>query len=120
MVPASTPNLNRSAIERFTVRVQQAFHAERLLSFGSHVRGQSRPDGDYDMIVVSPDFALMTRRERPVALYQLWYESGGGAPIDLICLTPDEFDDATARVSLIAAVLPESIDLVSAAPTGLG
>jgi len=34
--------------------------------------------------------------------------------MDLICLTPEEFEAAKHRISLIQAVLPELIDLLSA------
>ncbi len=33
--------------------------------------------------------------------------------MDLFCLTPDEFAVAQQRITLIASVLPESIDLLA-------
>lgn len=32
--------------------------------------------------------------------------------MDLICLTPEEFAEAQERISLVAAVLPEAVDLL--------
>ena len=45
-------------------------------------------------------------------LCRRWYGAGGDGPVGFICLTPEEFDDARTRISLIAAVLPEAIDLL--------
>ena len=32
--------------------------------------------------------------------------------MDLICLTPEEFEQARNRITLVAAVLPEAIELL--------
>jgi predicted nucleotidyltransferase len=80
--------------------------------FGSHARGQASRDSDYDIIVVSPQFDGVERLRRHVGLRQIWYEVGGRGPMDLICVTPEEFTRARDRITLIAAVLPESIDLL--------
>jgi hypothetical protein len=32
--------------------------------------------------------------------------------MDLICLTPEEFENALHHITLVAAVLPEAIDLL--------
>ena len=45
----------------------------------------------------------------------LFYEVGGHAPMDLICLTPEEFDEASRHITLVAAVLPEAVDLLGVA-----
>ena len=105
--------MNRQVMERFAATLQEVAGAERVLLFGSRARGRARPDSDYDFIVVSPLFAEQSRRERPVGLYRYWYEAGGDAPLDLVCLTPEEFDDAAQRISLVSAVLPEALVLLS-------
>ena len=109
--------MNRPAVDRFAATLQQVAGAERVLLFGSRARGGARPDSDYDFIVVSPLFSAQSRRERPVGLYRFWYEAEGDAPLDLVCLTPEEFDDAAQRISLVSAVLPEALVLLS--PTNL-
>jgi hypothetical protein len=38
--------------------------------------------------------------------------------MDLVCLTPAEFAEAQQRISLIAAVLPEAINLLPDEATG--
>jgi predicted nucleotidyltransferase len=86
--------------------------AEQVLLFGSHARGDAQHDSDYDLIVVSPQFEGLRRRDRAIGLRDLFYEVGGHAPLDLICLTPEEFDEASRRITLVSAVLPEAVDLL--------
>ncbi len=86
--------------------------AERVLLFGSRARGQHQPDSDYDLIIVSPRFRGVARRERGYGLRNIFYEVAGRAPMDLVCLTPEEFEEAQRRITLVAAVLPEAIDLL--------
>ena len=50
-----------------------------------------------------------------MGLRHLWREAGGSGPVDLFCLTPDEFENARSRISLVAAALPEAINLLSPA-----
>lgn len=38
-----------------------------------------------------------------------------GAPMDLICLTPDEFEQASEEITLVAAALPDAVDLLPVA-----
>lgn len=83
-----------------------------MLLFGSRARGTEGPDSDYDLIVVSPRFAAVEPLRRGIGLRQLWYDLGGEGPMDLICLTPEEFAAAKQRITLVAAVLPEAIELL--------
>lgn len=99
-------------VSSFAAELRQRFGVERVLLFGSRARGTATADSDVDLIVVSPSFSGQSRRERPVPLYRVWYEAGGDAPVDLICLTPDEFTEAVARVSLVRSVLPEAIEFL--------
>ena len=99
----------------FAERLRRAIGPGRVLLFGSRARGQHRPDSDYDFIIVSSRFCGVPRRERGDGLRDIFYEAVGPAPMDLICLTPEEFEEAKSRITLIAAVLPEALDLLAPA-----
>jgi predicted nucleotidyltransferase len=100
------------ALRRFAKALHDEMGATRVLLFGSRARGQERRDSDCDLIVVSPRFAQISRLKRELGLRDIWYRVGGDGPVDFICLTQDEFDAASHRISLIQAVLPEAIDLL--------
>lgn len=105
-------------LRRFAEALREEVGAERVLLFGSHARGDARPDSDYDFIIVAPGFEKAPEIRRAVGLHDLFYATVGFAPLDFICLTPDEFERARHRITLVSAVLPEAIDLLPvAAPT---
>jgi predicted nucleotidyltransferase len=101
------------ALIRFAERLRIDLDAEHVLLFGSYADGQPRPDSDYDLIIVSPRFADIDLFRRGIGLRHLWYDVGGDKPLDLICLTPTEFEQEQRRISLIATVLPETVELLS-------
>lgn len=99
-------------IMRFAERLHAERAAERVLLFGSHAQGTARPDSDYDLIVIADTFHEVPRLKRAAGLRDLFYAVGGNAPLDLICLTPAEFEQARQGITLISAVLPEAIELL--------
>jgi uncharacterized protein len=105
------------AVLRFASRLRDEWGAERVLLFGSHARGNAAPDSDYDLIIISERFEPIPRLRREVGLHDIFYAVGGDAPLDLICLTPREFEEARGRITLISAVLPEAIDLLPSGAT---
>ncbi len=109
---AATQPALEPALTAYAEQLREQIGAQRVLLFGSRARGQTDRDSDYDLIVVSPRFASVEPLRRAIGLRQLWYEVGGQGPMDLICLTPEEFAAAQRRITLVAAVLPEAIELL--------
>jgi predicted nucleotidyltransferase len=97
---------------RFAELLRDHIGAQQVLLFGSQARGDEQPDSDYDLIIVSPSFEGIHPLDRGLGLRQLFYKAGGHAPLDLICLTPDEFENARHSISLVSAVLPETVELL--------
>jgi hypothetical protein len=59
-----TPELDH-IIGRFRRELERiGIRAERVLLFGSHARGEARDESDIDLIIVSPDWEHLNRRER--------------------------------------------------------
>jgi len=59
-----TSELN-GIIRRYRQELERAgIRPKRILLFGSHARGQAREGSDIDLIIVSPDWARFSRRER--------------------------------------------------------
>jgi predicted nucleotidyltransferase len=42
----------QASIERRVKRIVKRFHPEQIILFGSHARGDARPDSDIDLLVV--------------------------------------------------------------------
>jgi predicted nucleotidyltransferase len=101
------------ALKRFAERLRDELGAERVLLFGSYARQTATHDSDYDFIVVAGRFESIPPLQRQRGLRDLFYAAVGVAPLDFICLTPEEFDQARRSITLVAAVLPESIDLLA-------
>jgi predicted nucleotidyltransferase len=108
------------SLRRFAERLRDFIGAERVLLFGSRATGAARPDSDYDLIIVAKSFGSKPVARRGTGLRDVYYEIGGRAPLDLICLTPEEFGRAAAHITFVNAVLPDAVDLlpVSAQPGG--
>jgi predicted nucleotidyltransferase len=99
---------------RFAQRLAEEIGATTVLLVGSRARGTNDADSDYDIVIVSERFTGMDRFDRELGLKSLFYEVGGFAPMDLYCLTPEEFECGKNRISELADVLPEAIDLLAA------
>ena len=85
-------------IQTMTDRIVRDFHPLRLILFGSHARGDARPDSDVDLLVVLPHVA--NKRMAAVAIRRALAD----LPVckDIIVTTPEEI---TRRGDLIGTVL---------------
>lgn len=116
MGPTTTLIHSYEVVRQFAERLRAEIGAEHVYLFGSQATGRARPDSDFDLIVVAESFQSVPYLRRSVGLRDLYYEVGGNAPLDLICVTPSEFEAARQRITLIAEVLPEAIDLLAEEP----
>jgi predicted nucleotidyltransferase len=113
---ATALSSNDQAARRFANRLHKDLSVERVYLFGSQATGRAGPDSDYDFLIVGKHFESIPRLQRHFGLHELYWEVGGDAPLDLICLTPEEFEIARGRITLVAEVLPEAIDLLAEEP----
>lgn len=101
MMTDSTADMGE-AIQGAVRRIVERFHPDRVILFGSHARGEARPDSDVDLLVVMPVQA--SRREAAVAI---------GAALrdvpfakDIVVSTPEDFEwrkEVTGTVEYPAA-----------------
>jgi predicted nucleotidyltransferase len=82
---------------------------ERFILFGSHARGTAIKGSDYDVIVVSPDFADVPFLERMRLVRALWHFPAG---LDCICYTPEEFTRKMDEIGVISEAVKEGIQVV--------
>ena len=63
METAETTTHTEDIVRRAIERLQQAIHVQRVILFGSHVKGEADAWSDVDLAVISPDFSRMRHRK---------------------------------------------------------
>jgi predicted nucleotidyltransferase len=83
--------LNRNVskeIRRMVDLIVERFHPEKVILFGSHARGEARPDSDVDLLVVMP--VRGSRREKAIEIGVALHDIR--VPKDIIVTTPEDFE----------------------------
>jgi len=90
--------LPREFIQEITSRIVNGFHPLKLILFGSHARGDARPDSDIDILVVLPE--VSDKRRVAIEIRRTLID----LPVckDIIVTTPEEIE---RRGNLIGTVL---------------
>ena len=88
----------QESIQEIASRIVRGFHPLRLILFGSHARGDARPDSDIDLLVVLPE--VSDKRRVAIEIRRTLVD----LPVckDIIVTTPEEI---TRRGNLIGTVL---------------
>jgi predicted nucleotidyltransferase len=75
-------------IDEAVRRIVKQFHPAKIILFGSHARGSAMPDSDVDLLVVMDvkDSKRKQAVEIDLALSDRTF------PLDLIVVTPEEFE----------------------------
>ena len=92
------PMTTADVIQTITDRIVRDFHPLRLILFGSHARGDARPESDIDLLVVLPQ--VTNKRLAAIAIRRALAD----LPVckDIVVTTPEEI---TRRGDLIGTVL---------------
>ena len=84
------------------------FKPERVIIFGSRVRGTANKESDIDIIVISSYFANSPFLGRmPLVLRKVPFPKH----VDYICYTPEEYDRIKNESSLIIDAQEDSIEI---------
>lgn len=100
-------------LSAFISRLQTEVHPELVLLFGSRARGDSRPNSDYDLIIVSEKFQGMRWRDRVSYLIKLWDRNDS---VDLIPYTRAEFDSKKNDFLAVRTAVNEAVQLLPVRP----
>ncbi len=73
-------------------KLEKSFEIQKLILFGSRGRNSSRPESDYDILVVAESEVPFAERQAK-ALLALGSRS---FPVDLLVYTPSELEEAAA------------------------
>jgi predicted nucleotidyltransferase len=95
-------------IRDFLERVRKKLRPQKIILFGSRVRGEALEESDFDLIIVSSAFRNMCMHDRIVKVLEL---HKGGVGIEPICLTPEEFEKKSKEICVVKEAVREGIDL---------
>ena len=82
---------------------------DALILFGSHALGTATEDSDYDFVVVSPDFDGVPFIKRSARLLPLRER---GVSYDFLCYTPQEFEELSSQITVVASAARDGIRLI--------
>lgn len=85
-------------LKMFKKELTRDFPVEKIILFGSMVKGKVHKDSDVDLIVVSPRFRDMGFFKRGAAMYDHWNIR---RPVDFLCYTPKEFNRLSKGVTIV-------------------
>jgi predicted nucleotidyltransferase len=81
--------VDEALLQEMVRRLVEAIDPDRIILFGSRVRGDARPDSDVDLLVIkdSPD----PPHKRSIPAYRAL--GGISAPTDILWRTPEEVEE---------------------------
>jgi len=80
-------------------RVLEVAQPEKIILFGSAVRGKMGPNSDLDLLVVKSD---VHRRRLAQAIYR--HLIGVGFPVDIVVVTPEDIDRYGNAIGLVLEI----------------
>ncbi|MBV9196563.1 MAG: hypothetical protein JO168_20690 [Solirubrobacterales bacterium] len=119
---AVEPALNRRELRRYLDRVGDRWPIERARLGGARVADEQgalpqRERGpEYVVILVSPAYEGMPWLERVYHAGALWDALEMGAPAEVHCYTPSEFERKRTSLRAVREAVEAGIDLLAEAP----
>jgi len=95
-------------LEQFIKKVQKRFGPAKIILFGSRARGDFLKTSDWDILIVSEAFAKYDFHARIVEVLKL---IGKPMNLEIICLTPEEFELKRKQLSIIRVADREGVEL---------
>ena len=94
---------------RVCEEIERRYTPRHVILFGSRATGNARADSDVDLILVSPCFEgqEFSRRTYDFLMEIRPYEYGLAA--DVLCYTPEEFDEMGTGIGMVAEAAKEGI-----------
>jgi|SRR3989344_3426203 len=92
-------------VKKMLKKIAEKFKPEKIYLFGSRAVGKAKKDSDWDFIIVSKKFRTLDGYNRAVRVYKL---SKGEFAFDVLCFTPEEFEQKKKEPSLISAAVEQN------------
>jgi len=100
-------------VERVVKAIRKHLPDARIILFGSRARGDALKESDIDLIVVSKRFEGMHFTDRATYVLKILWREGALPPVDvdLLCYTPEEFEERRREISIVSEALKYGIEL---------
>ncbi len=118
---SQSPPIDRRELDRYVERVSDRFSLQRALLGGARVddlrgAGPQRERGpEFVVVFVSEAFEGMPWLERVYQAASLWDAYEMGAPADVHCYTPAEFERRRDRLRVVRETARNGLELLPAA-----
>ena len=112
------PELNHRELERYVQRVADRWPIQRALLGGARVadargaRAQRERGHEYVVVLVSEHFDGVPWLERVYVAGSLWDAYEMGAPADVHCYTPPEFERKVEQLALVREAAEHGLELL--------
>ncbi|MEK6940754.1 MAG: nucleotidyltransferase domain-containing protein [Nanoarchaeota archaeon] len=81
----------KTLLSKIKTSLNKKLHVKKIYLFGSRARGDFYEESDYDLAVISQDFAEMSFDERQKLVRPLIRKVLKGAALDVVCYTEQEY-----------------------------
>lgn len=85
------PSIQREWIGALVAGLRGKIDLHKVILFGSRAEDEHTTWSDYDICVISPDFAGMAPFRRAEIVHECWT---GERDLDAVCYTPEEFEQS--------------------------
>ncbi|HLC84356.1 MAG TPA: nucleotidyltransferase domain-containing protein [Candidatus Nanoarchaeia archaeon] len=92
----------------FVRSIKKQFAPTKIILFGSRARGQGGKWSDYDLLILSDSFSKLSYLERLSQVYKFHPRT---IPLDVICLTPKEYNQRKREPTIISEIAKEGVEL---------
>src|SRR3989344_6035809 len=94
----------KKMILKFIYEISKVVNIEKVILFGSWARGDANKNSDIDITILSNDFEKIKYFKRSGKFYLKWNHL---INIDIICLTPEEFEIKRKQIGTIGEAANE-------------
>ena len=95
---------------RYLPKLIESYQPSEVLVFGSRARGTQLKESDLDLMVVSRLFEGIPFIERA---HRVLWTLRTPFPVELLCYTPEEFEQKKTEIGLVRIASEEGIDLLT-------
>ncbi len=95
-------------LKEFKKNVNAEIEIDKMILFGSRAKGKARKTSDVDILLISRDFKGKKYFKRSPVFYRMWNYT---YDVDIICLTPEEFEKKKEQISIIQEAARDGIEI---------